>query len=170
MMVSCLVYPSIFAMDTTCYSETVVYFLRTTLRYIPEDRILQVSSFTVSPTLLVHCIFRTLLRKSVTHTWEQWSKNSSRERLRKSSQPKTTNCKTKREIWYPRRVLFPRINVENGIKLGFSIGINVLCTLKLKLYWNITTCAVQYLLKLPKVFNLQLRQWVEELGDWLCAR
>jgi hypothetical protein len=30
--------------------------------------------------------------------------------------------------------LVPRINVENGIKLGFFIGINVLCTLKLKLF------------------------------------
>jgi hypothetical protein len=29
--------------------------------------------------------------------------------------------------------LVPRINVENNIKLGF-VGINVLCTLKLKLY------------------------------------
>jgi hypothetical protein len=30
--------------------------------------------------------------------------------------------------------LVPRINVEDGIKLGFFIAINVLCTLKLKIY------------------------------------
>jgi hypothetical protein len=40
--------------------------------------------------------------------------------------------------------LVPRINVENGIKLGFFIGINIICTLKLKLFK--TLLYVQYII------------------------
>jgi hypothetical protein len=59
-MVYCLVYSSALNMEATCSSEMSVDFQRTTLLYIPEDRILRkVTSFSVNVflNLLIFLLF-----------------------------------------------------------------------------------------------------------------